>query len=67
MNAAQDALANSVNGQSVRGQSENGSSVNGEVQEAGTEGGTSSLVCSKQGYVGVQEEGASHHPPGTFL
>ena len=31
MNAAQDALANSVNGQSEHGQSENGSSVNGEV------------------------------------
>ena len=44
MNAAQDALANSVNGQSV-----NGSSVNGEVQEAGTDEGTSSLVRSKQG------------------
>ena len=56
MNAAQDALANSVNGQSVRGQSENGSSVNGEVQEAETEEGTSSLERSKQGYVGVQDE-----------
>ena len=44
MNAAQDALANSVNGQSV-----NGSIVNGEVQEAGTDEGTSSLVRSKQG------------------
>ena len=56
MNAAQDALANSVNGQSVRGQSENGSSVNGEVQEAETEEGTSSLERSKQGSVGVQDE-----------
>ena len=49
MNAAQDVLANSVNGQSVNGQSVN---VESEIEETTNE--------NEQ----ANEEGATHHPAG---